>query len=182
MEALAEQIRKQNRQPKNLKQYAHVEKVLSMSEEELEAYRNRPLPEEKDWKREIVEREVPFELFELEEGRRRAAKNEQGQSALSSVDEVKAEKAAQTFMDVGPAKVTLQDIKNAKKYGFYDLDPYKTSEPEKQWVTIPWYKVLWYRLRGIQVESFSNERSKDWRDLYLTQENSESSQPNGKKN
>lgn len=173
MEKLIEQKRALNPSPKkDPTQFASVDRVMNMTDEELEAYRNRPLPNKENWKREILERAITPQEYAIHKGIQRSEKNMIGQIEIHELPAEKKEAAVQAFMHEGPAKVTETQIRNSLKYGFYDLDPYQTSGPQTEWVILPWYKALYYWFKGMKVESTSTEGPKDWRD-FMNQKNFE---------
>lgn len=154
-----------------------AQRVIKMSETELEEHRNRPMPkpEEMYVNPEAVKkyqetgdpslldeitnrRAVTPSEFDSYERMRRSDKNDVGmkEKDLPTIPEWKKEKALEAFAEAGPAKVSQGTIK------YFSQDPYKT---QTVWVEVPWYRALWSWAKGNKIKRIeaSESTTQDWR-------------------
>ncbi len=137
-------------------QLPHVQRVMKMSEVELEEYRARPMPENwlanpdaKTNDESVGKRNLDPDEIAAYTGMRHASKNTIGQSEKSATTPESRERAVQGLIFTPPAKVTPSEVQ-AKAV---NLVQYKSEPLKEVWVEIPWYKALMHKLTGGTIRS-----------------------------
>lgn len=154
-DALIDAKRKQNLYPTppSTEQAPSTVRTLAMTDEELAAYRDRPLPTvEQSWVG-ISELLITAEEFAIEDRRRRSSKNTLGMSEKSSVTLESKERAIAAIVYTPPASVTPEDVEKA--VGFV---PYISKPLKEIWVKLPWYKALAHWVLGNKIKTTSDDQ------------------------
>lgn len=150
------------------RQAESTQKILAMTEEELEAYRSRPLPVNEQARTDKNAERINATLFVknpartqsmlLAEEERRKSKNTIGESRLSSSSYEAKERARQGFTCTPPASLTEEQKARLTELNLitaYEGPP--LSEPMK--------KKSWFDIFKSKVRQGENDNHVSWRDL-----------------
>lgn len=165
---MAEAIKRRGfeKRPVSTIQSASTQRLLDMSEEELKAYRNRPMPEKDQWKREDDAEKIfashegvkkDPDLISKEVGRRQQGYHQMGDAQSQGEGRVsleKQEKAKEAWLTTIPAPYTSME-KHFIKEGHVINDP----KPQKESLKDRFFKWTAKTFQGEQDHRFS------WRDL-----------------
>ncbi len=148
--------------------------LKEMTDEEIAAYQNRPLPEKELWQRETDAELIAAQLTLttpsriqstiVSEGLRRESKNTQGDAISqggSAFSPETKETARQAFSYTPPADLTkgqeskLAEIHKIKEY--VGPIPEKEKPKKKSWLD---------KLFGVRAEKYADDQHVSWRDIY----------------
>ncbi len=147
----------------------HVNRVMSMTDAELEEYRSRPIDYDKAQVKDengnvfVNERQLNIHEFTREENRRRSAKNQLGESKKSIASDEQKESARQAFVCTPPAPLTEVQVEQLTK-----MDKIKQLDTMPPEIQESWFQKLLNKFkkeektRRRMIDLFSEEDKKEW--------------------
>jgi hypothetical protein len=147
-----------------------TQRALKRDPKEDEAWWARPLPEEKEWKRDYkVHRKLdPQEVVHYQAHRMNrehksfyrkdktsliSERNIKGDITLISLTPQTKQKAMDAFRFTPPAKVTPEQV----LHNATNLVEYKSEPIQEKWVELKWYQAFWHWLKGGRVEQIQKD-------------------------